>query len=409
MTFSKLVAIAYRDLGRNKRRTIITVTAVVLGLSMLILMSGFIAGITDGALQNGIRLNTGHLQLQAESYEENRLSLLWSDLLQNPDELAAQTLDIPGVKSATPVLWSGGILSTKNDSASIKLTGIDTQSSFYSFLSDGVIEGSIPSPGERGQIMIGLRLAKSLGIGVGSRISLYVGQSEGDPLEDVFTVCGIFATGIPTYDVITVFMPLSQLQAFTGAKQRASAIIVMLNHANDAQKIADLIQIPGVKILTWEKMHAYLLMSIQSGMSFYYLIYGIAMLVVAVIIANTLLMSVFERFREMGILSAIGMKPRQILEMMLIEASVVATLGIGLGIILGSVLVKIFETSGIPIGESAASVIGSIALDTTIYTKLVFPDVIGLSLALFLIIMLAALYPARYASRLEPVDALHAQ
>lgn len=409
MTISKLWTIAFRDLGRNKRRTIISLTAVALGLALLIMLSGFIAGVMDGSLQNSIRLNTGHVQMRAENYEEAKLSLLWSDLLQNPETLMGQTQKFSEIKAATPVLWAGGVLSTMQESISVKINGVDTGSSIFSFLKDGLIEGQIPTPEARGEIMIGMRLAQNLGIGVGSRISLFIGQSEGDPREGIFTVSGIYSTGIPTYDASTIFMPLSQAQAFTGAGNRASAIIVMLNNSKDAEKVADLLQIPGIKTLSWEEMHAYLLVTIQSGMSFYYMMYGIVMLVIAVIIANTLLMAVFERIREMGILSALGMKSRQILVMMLLEASALASAGILMGVLLGSLLVKIFENTGIAIGESAASVASGVALSPTVYTKLMLADVIGLSVAMFIIILLASLYPARFASRLEPVAALHAQ
>ena len=136
MTISKLWTIAFRDLGRNKRRTIISLTAVALGLALLIMMSGFIAGVMDGSLQNSIRLNTGHVQMRAETYEEAKLSLLWSDLLQNPYTLIAQTQNIPEIKAATPVLWAGGVLSTMQESVSVKINGVDTNSSIFSFLDE---------------------------------------------------------------------------------------------------------------------------------------------------------------------------------------------------------------------------------------------------------------------------------
>jgi putative ABC transport system permease protein len=111
----------------------------------------------------------------------------------------------------------------------------------------------------------------------------------------------------------------------------------------------------------------------------------------------------------MGILSALGMKSRHILAMMLLEATALALAGILLGILLGSALVKIFEYTGIAIGESAASVAGGVALSSIVYTKLMIADVIGLSLAMLIIILLASFYPARFASKLEPIAALHAQ
>ena len=89
MAFSKLWVIAYRDLGRNRRRTILTLVAVALGLALLIFLSGYIAGVVEGSVQNSIRLRTGHVQIRAESFEEERMSLLWSDLLDGVDSIVS--------------------------------------------------------------------------------------------------------------------------------------------------------------------------------------------------------------------------------------------------------------------------------------------------------------------------------
>ena len=408
MYLSKLWVIALRDLGRNRRRTVISLTAIALGLALLIVLSGYISGTIEGALQNSIRLKTGHVQLRAESYEEEKMSLLWSELLQDPQILVSRAAGMQAVKAATPVLWAGGILSTLQESVGLQVNGIDTLSPIYNPIREGMVEGEFPNPDERGQIIIGMKLAKDLGIGVGSRVSLIVGQSEGDPREGIFTVRGIFNTGVPAYDQSTVFMPLSQAQAISGTGERASAIVIQLYQQEDAAAVAKALETPGINTLTWEDMHAFLLVTLQSVMGFYYLMYGIVMLVVAVIITNTLLMGVFERTQEIGILAALGMKKRQIMSMILLEASVLALAGILFGIILGSAIVAYLSVTGIHIGESIAGVAGAdLALGTTLYTNFVPGEVFGLSFALLAIILLASLYPARFASRLEPVKALH--
>src|SRR5436853_5136406 len=100
MQLSKLWTIAYRDLGRNRRRSLLTLLAVALGLALLVVMNGFIAGIMEDSLQNSIRLRTGHVQLRASSYEEETLSLQAKDLLADPDRLAARASALPGVQAA---------------------------------------------------------------------------------------------------------------------------------------------------------------------------------------------------------------------------------------------------------------------------------------------------------------------
>ncbi len=146
-----------------------------------------------------------------------------------------------------------------------------------------------------------------------------------------------------------------------------------------------------------------------TAMGFYSILDFIVILIVAVIIVNTLLMSVFERFREMGILASLGMKGGQIRQMFLLEAATLGLLGIVVGIIIGAVGVGYLATSGIPIGDKMAAVAGSnFALSSTMYGRFDPASFVQLSLATLIVVLLASLYPAFYASRLEPVEALRA-
>ena len=408
MTFKKLWVIAYRDLGRNRRRSGLTMLAVALGLAVLILMSGYIAGMVDSSISDSILLNSGHVQVRAESYEVEKASLEWQDLLGNSSELLASSAGIEGVKAVAPALWASGFLNTADETISVRVTGIDPDSSFYDPIRQGIVAGEYLAADDRDGVLIGKHLADDLGIGAGSKISLLVGTSDGETDEDIFTVRGVFATGVLIYDEGRVYMPLPKAQAITNAGERISAVILLTADAETAYPVAAALRGPGRSVVTWEDMNALILVAIEQGMSFYYLIYGIVILVVAVIIANTLLMSVFERTRELGILAALGMKGRQIMTMVLLEAGTLALLGVIGGIVLGSLVVWYFSINGIPIGDEMASVAQGFAMRSELTTKFAPADVFGLSLAMLVIVLLAALYPARFAARLEPVEALHA-
>ncbi len=407
MAIKKFWAIAYRDLIRHRRRTLLTLLAVALGMMILIMMSGFIAGAFSGALRDNIRLNTGHLQLRDDSYEIEKLSLLSKDLLQNSEALVAQAEALDKVQSAAPVLWTSGILSTIRESTGLQVTGIDPTDAFHAPIQEGIVQGAYLTPDARGEILLGKRLANDMDITVGQRVSLAVGNANGQPEEAIFTVVGLFNTGIPNYDQSTVIMPLARLQSFTGTGNRASSIIVMLNNREDTEKVTAVLQAPGIKIHTWQDLNSIILETVEFAMTFYYIIYFIVILVVAVLIANTLLMSVFERTREMGILAALGMKRRQIMLMFLFEATILALAGIAAGLMLGFAVVAYFARVGIGFSEDAMASVEGFAYGSRMYAEFAPGQAIAISLLMFGVVTLVSFYPAWYAARLEPVKALH--
>jgi ABC-type lipoprotein release transport system permease subunit len=406
MSLSVLWVIAYRDLARNWRRSLFTLIAVALGLALLIIANCFVAGTYDDVLENAIRLQTGHLQLRASSYEEEKLSLRSPDLLDNTEALVANATALSEVKAATPVLWGAVMLHAGNESAGLRLSGIETGAAFYAPVRESLVAGEFLTPDDRDGIVIGKRLADSLGIGVGRKVSLTIINADGQADEGIFTIRGIFSTGIVSYDESSVFMPLAKAQAFARSRGRASAIVMTLQRQEDAEAVATTLQSPGITAQTWRDMNRMTLQTVETGKQFYLILDAIVMLIVAVLLANTLLMAVFERVQEMGLLAALGMKGRQIMLMILLEASALGLVGILLGIVLGSMGVAYLATVGISLGEAAAATVQNMALGTTMYARFVPGTVAALSVAALVVIELASLYPAWFAARLEPVEAL---
>ncbi len=408
MALTKLWTIAYRDLGRNRRRTFFTMMAVAVGLALLFVLEGFIAGIADDSLQNTIRLQTGHVQVRSADYEEKKVSLLWADLLENAGDLAARAAALPEVQAASPELWATVILNTVDDSTGLRLYGIDPASAIHDPIRESIVAGDYLSPDDRSGILLGKRLADDLGVGVGQNVNLTVIDANGQPIEGIYTVRGLFTTGALAYDESSAFMPLDKAQAFTGVADRASAVVVMLHSADDADAVAAALAGPGLAVKTWQEMNALAMQLFDTATAMYKVLDGIVIVVVAVVIANTLLMIVFERIREMGILAALGMKGWQIVVMFLLQAATIGVFGILIGAVLGLAGVYYLATSGYYIGDMGTAVEG-FALGSTMYATFVPGTFVGLSLVMLGIILLAALYPAWFAARLEPVDALKAQ
>ena len=404
----RLWKLAIRDLGRNKRRSALTLVAVALGLGLLVVTSGLIEGSVWGSIENNIRVQSGHVQVREESYDEDKVSLKWEDLLDDPQALVAQAQALPDVRAATPVVWASGILASGEESVGVRVFGIDPLAEMSTPFQEGLVAGQFLAPDDRSGVLIGRRLAESLGVSAGDDVSLLVNTSDEQPDEAVFTIRGLYDTGIPSHDQITIFLPLAKAQAFTRAGERASAIVILLHDQENADAVASALRAPGLEVLTWRDLNQMIMQAVEMSMGIMNLMYLVVLAVVAVVIANTLLMSVFERTREMGILAALGMKGRQILAMFVMEAGILGMLGIILGLLLGSLGVYYLATEGWHLGEMATMASAEIAYGETVYGRFAPAEMVQLSVASLVITLLAALYPAWFAARLEPIDALRA-
>lgn len=407
MAIRKFFSIAYRNLVRNGRRTTLTALAVALGLVVVMAMSSLIEGMISTMVADGIRMSSGHLQIRAESYDSDKASLLSKDLLRDAAAWSAQAEALPEVKSAAPVLWSGGLLGTAQESIGIQIVGIDMEDAFHEPIRAGIVAGNYLNNDDRGDILIGKGLADQMDITVGRRVSLAASNANGEGQEGIFTVVGLVDTGFPSIDQNRVILPLAQAQSFSGVGDRFSSLILMLNNEEDTAVTAAQFSGAETQVLTWEDLNRLVLESVENGLIFYYVLYGIVFLAVAVLIANTLLMSVFARAQEIGILAALGMNRRQIMLLFLIEGSLLAVLGIAMGLVLGLGVVAYMTFVGFSIPADTASLVEGFAFGTTIKGGFAPGQFAILSLMLLVIVSLVSLYPASLAAKMEPVEALH--
>ncbi len=407
MAFRKFIAMAFRNLLRNGRRTALTALAVGLGLVVVMAMSGMIEGMVTTMLADGIRISSGHLQIRSASYDPNKGSLLARDLLSDGEALAAELESLPEVVSAAPVLWAGGLLSTPRESIGVQIVGIDPEDRFHDPIRQGIAAGQYLSGDDRRAILVGRGLADQMGIAVGQRVSLASSGAGGEGQEGIFTVAGLVDTGFPSIDQNRVLMTLEQAQGFTGVGNRVSTLIVMLQDQETAGEMAAALARPELEIETWRELNSLILESVENGLIFYYILYGIVFVAVAVLIANTLLMSVFGRMREIGILGSLGMNRSQILTLFLIEGVLLAIFGVILGFILGLGVVAYMTYVGISIPAETAALVEGFPMGTTLYSGFAPGQFVVLSLILLVVVALVSLYPAWFAARMEPVAAIH--
>jgi ABC-type lipoprotein release transport system permease subunit len=403
----QIFKMAYRNLNRNRRRSILSALAVSIGLALLLFIAGILNGEMQGAMQTTIALQSGDLQVRAASYVEEKSSLKWEDLVANPEDVAAQIKKLPQVTIATPRLFATGIINTSSEAIGVQLYGIDPASSANAPIVQGMIAGNFITSDDQNGILIGQALAQKLGVKVGDQIDLSANTANGDVNEQNFIVRGIFSTNTPAYDQSTIFMPLAKAQVFTATQNHASTIFIMLDNRDASNSVAAALTSPGYQVLTWQTMNDLVLETEQLANGYMVLIYLIVLAITATVIVNTLIMAVYERTREIGILAAIGMKGGRIMSLFLAEATMLAIAGIAFGVVLGWLVCAYFAKFGFYIGNIGTNY--EFLLGNRIYAMLTLSDTVTLTIIALVITLIASLYPAILAARLEPVEALHAQ
>ncbi len=403
----QILKMAFRDLGRNRRRSFFSALAVGGGLALLILMSSVITGEMGSALESAIKLQTGHIQIRAATYDENKSSLKWEDLVANPDEIAAKIGALSQVKAATPRLYASGFLSSGTQSAGAKITGIDPLSPASDPYREGIISGSYLGPDDRDAVLIGKPMAEKLKLKVGDSVGLSLNTADGNVQDQTFIVKGIYTTGTYGFDSGTVFLPLAKAQAMTQTENHASTVYVLLKDTTMTSIVISTFSVPSnLEVKTWEDLNSLFVEYETFAQSYIAIFYMIILLISASVIINTLIMSVYERTREIGILSAIGMRGGRIMMLFLTESSMLAIGGVIMGLIIGVLATLYFNVNGFYIGNMGLS--GMMIADT-IYAKLTMDNLINLTIMTFVVTMLAGLYPAVMASRMQPVEALRAE
>ncbi len=398
-----LLKMAFRDLLRNKRRTFFSCLALGMGVGLLLLMAAFIAGEIRDSMANGIKLQSGHLQIRAKTFDENNNSLEYEDLIANPDDISTKIAGLTPVNSATPRLYASGILSNGDDTSGIRVMGIDPQSPANAPFVEGMLSGVFLTEDDRSGILIGETLGTKLHLTTGDTINLMINTSDGDVDQQTFTIRGVFTTHTPGFDEFTILMPLAKVQAITRTENHASVIFVLLKNIDDTGSVAAAVKTDELQVLTYDQMNKLVMETEAFSKGYMALIYMIVLAITAAVVVNTLIMSVYERTREIGILAAFGMKSPRIMLLFFLESCFLAVGGILIGLVIGGIMVLYGSTVGFYIGNYSVS---DFMVGETIYAYLTFTDAFTLTIMALIVTLIGALYPAIMAARMEPVEAM---
>lgn len=404
-----LLSLAWRNMWRNWRRTAIALTAIVLGVLLLLFFDGLIKGSDQAIFGNAVRLYGGNLQVHATGFraKANRMPLL---PLADPAAVLQAVLAQPQVQSAGLRINTAGIVTSRGSSLPVLITALDPAvEAPISMQAANIAQGRFLLPADGDAILIGEALAKRLEVGVGDKLSL-VGRSKSELMrQHTMTIVGIYDLGMPDAEKGAVFIPLADGQQLYNLRGQATEAAIFLHQVgSEDQLMAQLqAQLPGSEVDTWQTLRPEIRQTLDTKLAFSS-IFGMVVLFIASIgILNLLLMAVFERTREMGVLAALGMKRRQIMGLFLLEGALIGVVGGVVGCLLGALLIGLLGQIGIDM--SGASGLGEVMvlMGSRLYPSITLADLLSRAVLVIVVAGLASLYPAWHASRKEPADALH--
>jgi putative ABC transport system permease protein len=406
---SKSIKLAWRNMWRNWRRTAIALVAIVLGITLLLFFDGLIKGSDQAIFGNAVRLYGGNLQVHASGFraKSNRLPLL---PLENADAVIQAARAQPNVVAATKRIATAGIVSSHGNALPVAITAIEPAiEAPLSLQAEHITQGRFLSDEDGDAILIGQGLAERLEVGLGDNVTL-LGRSKNELMrQHTMTIVGIYDLHTPEVEKGAVFIPLVDAQTLYNLRGQATEAAIFLQQVGTEDSVMSALQaqLPSYEVDSWQTLRPEIRQTLDSKFAFTSFI-GIVVLIIAGIgILNLMLMAVFERTREMGVLAALGMKGRQIMGLFLLEGAFIGIVGAIIGCGLGALLIGWAGQVGI--GLPAASGMGEVValLGDRLYPIITPADLLSRGVLVIVIAAIASLYPAWQAARQEPAQALH--
>lgn len=402
--FLKLAA---RNLLRNKRRSAITFIAIGLGLVLVLFFYGFIQGVDKQFTDNFIKAQTGHIQIHAQGYQEKARLMPLDIAIRDYQSVVQKLQELPPVKDIFPRLRFPVIVSTGSESLGVLGLGFDPQAERDGVIATKIAQGEYFSD-KSGYALIGAQLAQDLHVGIGDLLTLVATTAKGALNSIDVEVKGIFATGYSQIDNSVVALALPDAQRLLRMAGQVTEITMMLTDADQAESVAQTIRErfsdDGLEVQTWKELGAAIFELLAARRQLMAVISFVVILIAALGIVNTMLMSVFERTREIGTLMALGMTPGEIRLLFLLESALLGAAGGLMGSAVGGVLLKYFATVGVTFTQTSQFI--NLPVGTTFYAEFSWGTIVLFFALAQVVAVLAALYPAYIASKQEPVQAL---
>jgi len=400
-----LTTVAWRNVWRNHRRTLIMLAAIAVGVWSMVWLTAIMRGMVDQMIKDSVENFTGHIQIHAYGYRDDPAI---ENSMSTPGDTLITALADPRIKSWSTRVKVPGVITSERESMGITIVGIDPQAERdLLFLENDISEGrNLESADDKG-IVIGKKLAERLETKLGRRVVLMSQDPDNNIVDRGFRVIGIFDTEMEATETGFVFVGRNYAQQMLKMENQISELALITdNYRNLGPLVAHVrASADSLEVLPWDKLDPYtgtMLGVIDGFVMVWFVVVFVAM---SFGLLNTLLMAVFERTREIGLIQALGMKPNLILLQVLIESFFLLTIGLLLGNLLAW-LTLIPIADGWDISGLGTEGLEYAGMSTILYPVVLTSDIVTSNVVVIVLGLIASLYPAWRAARYVPVEAI---
>jgi|APLak6261678615_1056124.scaffolds.fasta_scaffold01285_3 ABC-type lipoprotein release transport system permease subunit len=404
---SGALALGWRNIWRNRRRTVISMSAIGIGLFLVIFYSGLVAGMLGSAKNQLDDAGIGHVEVTAQGFRVRHDVGLW---LKDTSTWKGQVSLPPGAEFGERVL-ARGLATSARGNEPVQVLGVNwvDEPNLSAHLRH-LVAGALPGDADARGVVIGEQLAERLGLKLGMKVRLMVQRTDAEMGADLFRVRAIFHSVAPAIGQRQIYVSEGAARELIGLEGGAHQLVIQLADPAQADALAASLRSalgPGAEVMTWgellpvlKRMEA-LMDNVVFAMAFFvYFLVGLGVL-------NTMLMSVLERTREFGVLMSLGTRSSRIVQVVLAEAFWIATISVLVGGALGAYANWHFSQAGLQLGGSGESYqLEGATISTLIKTRFLLSDLLKATSFVFVMALIVGLYPASRITRLQPAEAL---
>jgi len=402
---SIVTMLAWRNLWRNHRRTIVMLSAIVIGVWAMIFMTALMRGMVNDMVRDGIRALPGHVQVH---HPEFRNDPSISNLIPAPDSELTAAFSTAGFDAWATRVKVPAVISSERESRGVTLIGVDpVLEQSLDALGSNIAAGRNLKDVDDSGVVIGRKLADKLDTELGKRIVLMSQDPDNEIADRGYRVVGLFEANLEQYEESFVFAGKSTLQKMLKIEDQVSEIAILASDYRDVKDVTEQVAAlagQDVEVLPWQELDTYLgsMLKVMDGFVLVWMI--VVFLALSFGLVNTLAMAVFERVREIGLMLALGMRPSNILGQIIVESALLLIMGLILGNALGWASVVPLK-GGIDI-SAVAQGMEMFGAASILYPELELQDMITANVVVLVLGFLASLSPAWRASRYEPIEAI---